>query len=141
MKTILYSLLILFVSFTFINESKAQTYIIIVNKSNAVESLSKKEVSDLFLKKSKWSDGSVAIPVDLASHSSVRAQFTQEIHGKSVSAIRSYWQQAAFSGTASAPPEKSSDSDVIDFVKNNPGAIGYVSSSANISSVKKLDVH
>jgi ABC-type phosphate transport system substrate-binding protein len=120
--------------------SAQKTYVIIVNKSNPLFSLTQKEVSDLFLKKTKWKDGSAATPVDLVSNSKIREQFTQEIHGKSISAIRSFWQQAAFSGTASAPPEKSADSEIVDFVQKNNGAIGYVSASANTAGVKIISI-
>jgi len=119
----------------------AQSFKVIVNNSNTVSSLTSKEVSDLFLKKkTKWPSGTVVVPVDLSSGSSVRENFSQKIHGKSTTAIRSFWQQAAFAGTASAPVEKSVDDDVIAFVKKTPGAIGYVSSTAALNGVKTINV-
>lgn len=122
--------------------ASAQSYKVIVNNSNSVSSLSKKQVSDLLLKKTtKWSSGTAAVPVDLSANSSVREAFSTSIHGKAVSAIRNYWQQAAFSGSATAPPEKSNDSEVIEFVKKNPGAIGYISSGASADGVKTISVN
>ena len=127
---------------TALGEVSAQSFKIIVNQSNGTNSLTKKEASDFFLKKkAKWTSGIVVMPVDLASGSRTRESFSQQIHEKGTSAIRSFWQQAAFSGTASAPPEKASDDEVIDYVKKNPGAIGYVSSTANTSSVKVISVN
>jgi ABC-type phosphate transport system substrate-binding protein len=122
---------------------EAQTYKIIINSSNSTTSLSKSEVSKLFLKKkTKWDNGISVMPVDLEANSKVRQNFSQEIHEKSVGAVRSYWQQAAFSGAASTPPEKSNDQEVIDFVENNSGAIGYISSTTSIiSGVKVLTVN
>lgn len=122
--------------------TSAQSYKVIVNNSNPVSSLSKKEVSDLLLKKkSKWSNGTSVTPVDQLSGSGVREAFSSQIHGRSTSSIRSFWQQAAFSGTATAPPEKTSDEEVIEFVKKNPGAIGYVSPSAKTSDVKSVTIN
>jgi ABC-type phosphate transport system substrate-binding protein len=119
-----------------------QSYKIIVNKSNPATSVSKKEASDYFLKKkAKWPDGTAVTPIDLSSSSKVREEFSQQIHGKSTAAVRNFWQQAAFSGTASAPVEKPNDNEIIEFVKKNPGAIGYVSSSANTSDVKILTIN
>ena len=142
MKTIILILFTVLISTLAVNKVNAQSsYVVIVNKSNTVTTLTKKEVSDLFLKKTKWKDGSTATPVDLVSNSKIREQFTLEIHGKSISAIRSFWQQAAFSGTASAPPEKANDQEVIEFVKKNPGAIGYVSTKAPVSDVKVLTLN
>ena len=86
-------------------------------------------------------NGMSVLPIDLFSSSSVREAFSQSIHGKSTAAVRNYWQQAAFSGTASAAPEKATDGEVVDFVKKNPGAIGYVSVFASTEGVKVINVN
>jgi ABC-type phosphate transport system substrate-binding protein len=133
---------IILCAFVSIGNLHAQSYKIITNSSNSVSSLSKKEVSDLLLKKkTKWTDGSSVYPVDLSSGSKVRESFSQDIHGKPTSAIRNFWQQAAFSGTASAPPEKNSDEEVIDYVKKTSGAIGYISSATKTSDVKNIIIN
>lgn len=125
-----------------IGSTYAQSFKVIVNAANGVTALSQKEVSDLFMKKKvKWANGNTVAPVDLSSSSKVREAFSQQIHGKNIAAIRNFWQQAAFSGTATAPTEKGSDEDVIEFVKRNPGAIGYVSSSAKTSDVKVISIN
>lgn len=122
--------------------ASAQSYKVIVNNSNSISSLSKKEVSDLFMKKTtKWSSGVTVAPVDLVANSSVREAFSLSIHNKAVSAIRNYWQQAAFSGAATAPPEKSNDNEVIEYVKKNPGAIGYISSGTSADGVKTISIN
>lgn len=120
---------------------QAQSYTVIINNSNTTTSLSKKEISNYFLKKkTKWSDGQKVTPVDLKASSEIRKEFTNEVHKKSIGAIKSYWQQAVFAGKATPPSEKSNDEFVIKYVSQNIGAIGYVSSSTNISRVKKLEV-
>lgn len=119
----------------------AQSYKVIVNTANLALSLSTKEVSDFLLKKkTKWADGTTVMPVDLNSNSQTREDFSKYIHGKSTGVIRSYWQQSAFSGTASAPPEKASDAEVIEYVKKNKGAIGYVSVVSNTNGVKTINL-
>jgi ABC-type phosphate transport system substrate-binding protein len=139
MKKIYLSLVILFSLGLF--KVNAQSFKVIVNQTNNISSLSAQEVSDLFLKKkSKWSNGNSVLPVDLSASSNVRANFSQYIHKKNTAAVRSFWQQAAFSGTASAPPEKSNDSEVIEYVKKNPGAIGYVSESVALSGVNTISI-
>jgi ABC-type phosphate transport system substrate-binding protein len=116
-------------------------YVVIVNKSTAVDSLTKSQISNFFLKKTtSWSDGSKVRPVDQVSGASVRDGFSEAIHGKSVSAIKSFWQKKIFSGAGTPPPEKSSDIEVIEYVKANPGAIGYVSASVSIDDVKAIQV-
>ena len=120
---------------------QAQSYKVIVNNSNSTNSLSRKEVSDFFLKKkTKWPDGQKVAPVDQKASSEARKGFTDEIHKKSVSAIKSYWQQAVFAGTSTPPSEKSGDDEVIKYVSVKLGAIGYVSLNADMSKVKELKV-
>lgn len=120
----------------------SQTFKIIVNTNNNTSSITAKEASDMFLKKkTKWANGTVVMPVDLSSNSSVREAFSKQIHNKNTASIRSFWQQAAFSGSGTAPTEKETDSAVIEFVMKNPGAIGYVSSSANITGVKTITIN
>ena len=117
-------------------------YNVVVNKDNPVNSLTKKEVSNLFLKKvTKWSNGRTVQPLDLVETSRVRDKFSKEIHSRKVSSIKAYWQKQIFSGRKIPPAEKKSDREVLTFVQKNPGAIGYISSAnkgvpANIKIVK-----
>ena len=114
---------------------------IIVNEGNEINSITSDQVSRIFLKKmTKWDNGVKISPVDLAASSDLRENFTKKIHGKSISAINAYWQKKIFTGKGVPPIEQSSEKDVIEFVKNNPGAIGYVSANTNTSGVKVLKV-
>ena len=124
-----------------LSHARAADYQVIVNSGNPVSSLSRDQVSKMFLKKvTKWENGRKILPVDLASSSPVREKFSQDIHHRSVSAIKNYWQQQVFSGRSAPPPEKTSDAEVLDYIQANPGAIGYVSGSANVKEVKVLQV-
>jgi ABC-type phosphate transport system substrate-binding protein len=132
---------VLLLSFMSIPSAKTTGFKVIVNPDTDVTSLTKKQVSRLFLKKVKtWSNDLKVVPVDLPSTADVRGIFSKEIHGKSVSAVKAYWQQRVFSGRAVPPPEKESDASVIAFVRNNPGAIGYVSENANLRGVTVIAV-
>lgn len=140
MKNLILTIVILLVAL--ITEVNAQSFQVIVNEANATESISKQDLSDIFLKKkSKWDDGVAISPVDLNTRSTTRVAFSIEVHEKSIGAIRSYWQQAAFSGDGSAPLERQSDADVISFVQSNPGAVGYISDATEASGVKVLMIN
>ena len=69
-----------------------------------------------------------------------RAAFSEAVIGRSVGAIEIYWQQQIFSGKEVPPATKSSDDDMVAFVKSNPGAIGYVSGGASTAGVKVVEV-
>ena len=134
-------LLALLVSLSWHAAAMAAGYKVIVNNANEASSLGKKELSQLFMKKTaKWSDGTAVVAVDQTEKSAARERFTQEVHGKSVAAVKSYWQQQIFSGREVPPVEKSSDAQVIAFVKQNAGAIGYVAEGADTAGVKVVTV-
>ncbi len=117
------------------------SFVVIVHPDNPAKSVSKKKVSRLLLKElAKWDGGLSAQPVDLDSKSETRRDFSRDVHGRSVSSIKNYWQRQIFSGRAVPPPEVADDSAVISFVQSNPGGIGYVSASARLAGVKVLDL-
>jgi len=112
----------------------SQSYKIVVHGSNPAASLTKAGVSDLFLKKTvKWTSGAEAQPVDLKTPSQVREDFTKAVHGKSLAAVQSYWQQQIFSGRGVPPQEVTGDRSVLEWVQNNAGGIGYVSAGASLA--------
>jgi len=134
-------LLALLVAVSWHGAAMAAGYKVIVNNANGKSSLAKKDLAQLFMKKTaQWSDGTPVVAVDQTEKSAVRERFTLEVHGKSVSAVKSYWQQQIFSGRDVPPVEKSSDAQVIAFVKQNAGAIGYVADTADTSGVKVVAV-
>ena len=119
----------------------AADFKVIVNSSNSSAKISKTDLNAIFLKKMvKWSDGTPAAPVNQSKKSPVRDSFTTAVHGKSVAAVDSYWQQQIFSGRDVPPAEKASDAEVVAFVKANAGAVGYVSDGAPTAGVKVVGV-
>jgi len=114
---------------------------VIVNVSNKIETLSAKEISLLFLKKvRKWDDGSKVLPVDRVEDSPTRKIFSDEILGRKISAIEAFWQKQIFTGRGVPPPEKNSDKEVLKYVEENNGAIGYISSSTDVKGFKVKEI-
>jgi ABC-type phosphate transport system substrate-binding protein len=116
-------------------------FVVIVNPKNAATRLDKKFVADIFLKKqTHWSDDSTIKPVDQARTSAVRARFSEEILGRSIASVRTYWNQVVFSGQGVPPPELDSDASVVKYVLGNQTAIGYVSPTAELEGAKVVQV-
>lgn len=116
-------------------------YQVIVHPSNDVSAVSKDEISRFLLKKkTRWDDGTAAAPIDLDSKSAVREAFSREVHGRSVSSIKNYWQRQIFSGREVPPPEVATDAEVVRFVSGTPGGIGYVSRNARLNGVKAITI-
>jgi hypothetical protein len=115
-------------------------YKIVVNASNPVSSMTRDEVSRIFLKKStKFPDGRSVSPVDLPVSSPIRESFSNGILGKPASAVDAYWQQQIFSGRDIPPPQKS-EGAALNFVRSNGNGIAYVSAGADTRGVKVINV-
>lgn len=133
--------LVLVVLFALAPASSADdaSFVLIVNPANDSTRLDKKTVADIFLKKqTHWKNDQAIQPVDQSKRSSVRRRFSEDALGRSVAAVRTYWNQLVFSGRGVPPPELESDHDVVRYVAGHEGAIGYVSASVDLKSVKPL---
>ncbi|MDH3404216.1 MAG: hypothetical protein OES32_16985 [Acidobacteriota bacterium] len=120
--------------------AEAADPVVVVHPSTRVLEVSKAELSKIFLKRLRtWADGSLAQPIDQVP-GPVREEFTQWVHGRSVVTIEVYWKRMIFSGRAVPPAEAADDAAVLDFVRRTPGAVGYVSGSAQLDGVRKLDL-
>jgi len=116
-------------------------YRVIVHPRNSIVSVERSFLADAFLKKTtRWRHGEVILPADLAGDSPVRRKFTEDVLNRSVAAVRTYWQQMIFSGRDIPPPEFDSEDEVVRYVLKHPGAIGYVSGSAEVGGAKVVPV-
>jgi ABC-type phosphate transport system substrate-binding protein len=117
----------------------APAFHVIVNPANPATSVDRAFVAQAFLKKvRRWPDGQTILPVDLTRDSAVRRQWSLDLLGRSVEAVKNYWQQLIFAGRDLPPPELPSDTDVVTYVLQNPGAIGFVSGGAPLRGAKVL---
>jgi ABC-type phosphate transport system substrate-binding protein len=102
---------------------------IIVNSDNPVPSVTAKTAQDFFFgKTTRWSDGTPVVAVDQLEKTAVREEFSRVVLKKKVEAVKSYWLTQIFSGRGTPPVELKTDAAVIDAVRAQRGAIGYVSS-------------
>jgi ABC-type phosphate transport system substrate-binding protein len=118
----------------------AQEFKLVAHPSLAVDAIDAPTAQKVFLKQISKVSGAAVTPVDQAPAAAVREAFSKKVVGRPVGAVQQYWQQKIFSGGDVPPATKSSDRDVVEFVKNTPGAIGYVSASASTDGVKVLSL-
>jgi ABC-type phosphate transport system substrate-binding protein len=119
-------------------------YRIIVNAQNSVDSLDRRFVADIYLKKVKhWPEDGTIQPVDLRPDSATRRFFSEDVLARSVMGVKSYWQRLIFSGTDVPPPELKSEQEVIRYVSQHAESIGYVSGAAltGANGVKPVSIH
>src|SRR5262245_17328561 len=124
-----------------IGAQDASAYKLVVHPSNPATTMSRLKVGELFLKKTvRWADGHPVSPVEPSGKSPVRQRFDLEVYGKPVIAISAYWQQMIFGGKGVPPPEKSSDAEIVAFVRGTPGAVGYVWAGTDATGVKVVAI-
>ncbi len=114
---------------------------VIANSATTPDSMSKRDLARIFLKKKKkWPSGQAAAPVEQRSNDALRAAFSKEVLGKSLEMVESHWQGQVFSGKGTPPKKLTSDAAVVSFVRSQPGAVGYVSANTNIDGVKVMTI-
>ncbi len=115
--------------------------ILIVNSANPDEGITRAEVSNIFLgNTSKWSNGVAIKPVDQKKATNAGTAFLAMIVKMTESAYNNLWVEKMLSGEADPPINLSSDAEVVEFVKVNAGAVGYISSSTPHEGVKVLPI-
>lgn len=120
-----------------------EKFVIIIHKDNEITSISRKELSKIFLKRvRRWDNNEKITPVDQKIEIPVREFFTLRVHKKKVTAIKAYWQKRIFTGRGVPPAELKSSKEVLEYVSEDVNAIGYIRSNSDISNytVKILTV-
>ncbi len=112
-------------------------YRIVVNPGNPAVAVDRAEMARLFLKKvPAWPNGTPVAVVDQPRTAPVRASFSKAVHKMDPDAVAAYWATQVYSGHDAPPPVKRSDEEVLEFVRQTPGALGYVSADASLRGVK-----
>lgn len=113
---------------------------VIVNPASGVDSMSREEVSHLFLGRIKHlAPGLPAVVIDTAAQ---REAFYQTLVGRSIAEIDAYWARLRFSGRTQPPQLVGEANAVLERVARERGAIGYVDSSLvdrRVKTVLRLD--
>lgn len=133
--------LLVLIAFSRVATSADAPMFVIVNAKNPTARADRDLITDLFLKKrTRWSDELAAQPVDLGQKSETRGRFSRSVLGRDVASVRRYWAKLVFSGRGVPPPELATDADVVKYVAEHPGGVGYVSSSSGLVGVKVIEV-
>ncbi len=123
-----------------VSQADSQGVVMVVNATNWVTALQLEQVRGAYLGKTyRWpSSSQEVLAVDQVDRSPARALFARQILGKSLDALNSYWQRQIFSGRTSPPPQRVSDTDVLIYVRSNPGALGYVQAGTDLGTGVKV---
>ena len=118
----------------------AQDFVVVAHPSLKVDEVRNYMVQRVFLKQADKVAGVRVTPVDQSIGSPVREAFSRRVVRQPVLEVRRYWQQQLWSGGERPPETRTSDEEVLEFVRTTPGGIGYVSAAADTFGVKVLRV-
>jgi ABC-type phosphate transport system substrate-binding protein len=90
-------------------------------------SLNADEIRDVFLGEKQFSGRVRLVPVD---NSSAQAEFLSKVLQSDARKYAARWTRKSFREGLAVPSVKGSDAEVISFVRDTPGAIGYIKGSA-----------
>lgn len=108
----------------------AAEVVVVVSADNALDSLSRAQLADLYLGRSvSLPNGESLVPIDQSDRSAVHEQFYQEYLGRSPAQIKSHWSRLIFTGRGQPPRSVSNSQAVADIVSDDRRAIGYIDSS------------
>ena len=112
----------------------------VVNKSVTLDTLNKTDIKKIFLGDSLvWPNGE-EIKIVTREKSDIQKEFTKTYTQKSESQFSNYWRRLMFSGKGTIPKSFSSDKEIINFVTNTKGAIGYITPQSLTKSVKPITI-
>ncbi len=124
-----------------VSETFAGDVVLVCHKSVPEDSLTRRDIKNIFLgKKTEWADSQKIVFVTLKG-SEAHEFFLREYLGKTMFQYANYWKKQLFTGKGRPPRSFDTDTELIKYVANTKGAIGYVSSGADRDSVKVVSVN
>jgi len=114
---------------------------VIVNPQVKGNQITRTALTQIFLRQApRYTDGLAAQPVDQSVKSPVRNVFSNRVLGQAIIEVQVYWQRKMSQGVT-PPPVRTTDEDVVAYVAQTPGAIGYVSSAIALpETVRAIEV-
>lgn len=107
--------------------ARADVYVV-VNANNPVHAMTQKEVLNLFMGRiNAFTEVDLAMPLDLPRDHAMRDHFYHLLTGMTPAQVNSYWSRLMFTGRTLPPKMVPSEAALVEAVRRNPGAIGYLS--------------
>ncbi|MES2126606.1 MAG: hypothetical protein V4463_04985 [Pseudomonadota bacterium] len=111
--------------------------VVITNLDNPVQALTARQVSDLFLGRTRtFPGGAGTLILEQPRQAHTREEFFRRLNGMNLKQLNAYWARLQFSGEVQPPAQLEDNAAVLAGVRKNTAAIGYVDSSAVDTSVR-----
>jgi hypothetical protein len=131
-------LMLLLASLASWSAASAQDVVLVANKGVKISEITNADLRAIFMgTRTRFADGSHAVPVTLKG-GPVHEVFLRNHVGEGPEEFRAQWRKVVFTGQGAMPKAFDSESALIDYVANTPGAVGYVSRISSHEGVKLL---
>lgn len=129
------------------SEKKAETekdssVVVIVNAENEINDISRKDVKRIYFGKTNyWRDGEIILKATLKKGSEIQDFWLSSVLEVTTREYQQIWLKNIFTGKADPPESFATVKKLIEFVSENPEAIGFVSAADSLpASVRTITV-
>lgn len=113
-------------------------FYVVANSEVPEQSLDQSELKSIYLgKKAAWSDNSSVHPARYL-RGDLHEEFVRSVTGKSPRQFRVFWKRAIFTGKVVPFTEFDDEAELVEWVRQTPGAIGYVRTKPQLADLKVL---
>lgn len=122
---------------SFISFNALASVAVIINPANTSE-ISQIDIQKIYMGKSKtFANGERAHMISLDPGNPLTTQFRAKVLNKTNSQYKSHWSKLVFTGKSKPAKEVATEAEIVNFVKSNISAIGFVN-QANVPSDVKI---
>jgi len=114
--------------------------LMVVHPDVSVDAIEDEDLRRMYLgKMSRWKGGARVVPVMLKDGPN-HELFVEEVMARTVSSFVNYWKQAVFTGRGIPPRSFETESELVFYVSQTPGAVGYVGTDTPLPGVKVITI-
>lgn len=117
----------------------AESVYVVVSAQSPVTAATQKDVLAVFTGRSRTlGNGAVVTPLDQQRDGATRVAFYQALTGMDISRINSYWARLHFTGQVHPPLVLGDDAAIVQRLRADPAAVGYLSREPSDPDVRVL---
>lgn len=137
--TLLLALIGLVAVVPFTAKSQAPQVQVIANVSVELNELSASQVRRIFsMRQTSWPDEQAIVVYVLDNRDEVHQMFAKQVLGMFPYQLERMWNKLAFSGLGEKPNRVKNEQEMLEKIRQRPGAVGYVMFSSIDESVKPI---
>lgn len=143
-RALLLCLMVICVSSAFLSPREEvfqdQGFLVIVNSDVQLDSISLEELGRIYLGKKRTLAGKNISRLASLESGDIHREFLETCLNRSHSSFINYWKRMVFTGKGLMPRVFSDENQLVEYVRKNKSAIGYISASTPHPGVNALKI-